>query len=376
MQVTEVCTKQDVVDFLKVTRIIYKNTPQYVQPLDVDIEKIFDSKQNKFFRHGEATRWVLKNDDGNLIGRVAAFINQKDVNNHPQSTGGMGFFECINNQEAAFLLFDTCKSWLQERDIQAMQGPVNFGERDKFWGLVVENFEHPPYYNQNYNLAYYVPFFKEYGFKTSFQQFIYHRQIQDPLQDKFVERAHKIFANPDYSIETIKKNNPSKYAEDFRTIYNRAWANRDGVGFKGMNAIQAKAIINSMKPIIDEKLTYFAYYKGEPVGFYISLPEINQVFKKFNGKLNLWNKIRLMYHLKMRKCRTSFGLAFGIDPYHQGKGLEGALFYALSQNVQPKKLYDDVVITWIGDFNPKMINIIENIGAKKIQTMETLRKIF
>jgi GNAT superfamily N-acetyltransferase len=376
MQVTEVRTKQDVVDFLKVTRIIYKNTPQYVQPLDVDIEKIFDSKQNKFFRHGEATRWVLKNDDGNLIGRVAAFINQKDVNNHPQPTGGMGFLECIDNKEAAFLLFDTCKSWLQERDMQAMEGPINFGERDKFWGLVVENFEHPPYYNQNYNLAYYVPFFKEYGFKTSFQQFIYHRQIQDPLQDKFVERAHKIFANPDYSIETIKKNNPNKYAEDFRTIYNRAWANRDGAGFKGMNAIQAKAIIKSMKPIIDEKLTYFAYYKGEPVAFYISLPEINQVFKKFNGKLNLWNKLRLMYHLKTRKCKTSFGLAFGVDPNHQGKGLEGALFYALIKNVQPKKLYHDVIITWIGDFNSKMINIIESIGAKKIQTMETLQKVF
>lgn len=376
MQVTEVRTKQDVIDFLKVTRIIYKNTPQYVQPLDVDIEKVFDIKQNKFFRHGEATRWILKDGKGNLIGRVAAFINQKDCNNHPQPTGGMGFFECIENKEAAFLLFDTCKAWLKNRGMQAMEGPINFGERDKFWGLVTENFEQPPYYNQNYNLAYYVPFFRDYGFKTRFKQFIYHRSIKEPLQDKFVERAEKIFQNPDYKVETIKKNNPTKYAEDFRKIYNRAWANREGTGFKGMNAAQAKAIINSMKPIIDEKLTYFAYYKEQPVGFYISLPEINQIFKKFNGKLNWFNKIRLMYYLKTNQCKTSFGLAFGIDPDHQGKGLEGALFYALAQNVQPKNLYHDVVITWIGDFNPKMINIIENLGAKKIQTMETLQKVF
>jgi hypothetical protein len=376
MQIFEVRSKRDVKDFLSLARIIYKNTPQYVQSLDVDIEKVFDKKQNKFFRHGEATRWILRNKDGELIGRVAAFINKKEVNAHKQPTGGMGFFECIDSQEAAFTLFDTCQAWLAEKGMQAMEGPINFGERDKFWGLVVENFDQEPYYNQNYNPAYYVPFFKEYGFKVRFQQYIYHRTVHTPLQQKFVDRAEKIYADPNYSIEKIKKNNPDKYAEDFRQVYNRAWANREGTGFKGMHSAQAKAIIRSIKPIIDEQLTYFAYYKNEPVGFYISLPEINQIFKKFKGKFNWWNKLRFMYHLKTGKCRTSFGIAFGIDPAHQGKGLEGAIFDKLSRNIQKSNAYDDVVITWIGDFNPKMINIIENLGAHKIQTMETLQKVF
>lgn len=376
MQVIEVKSKKDKKDFLKLTRIIYKRTPQYVQPLDKDIEAVFDASKNKFFRHGEATRWILKDNRGELIGRVAAFINDKDKKNHPEPTGGMGFFECIDDKNAAFLLFDTCKYWLSHRDIKAMEGPVNFGERDKFWGLIVKNFDQQPYYNQNYNPEYYVKFFKDYGFKTRFQQFIYYRNLHEKLQDKFVERAQKIYNNPAYRLSSIKKNNLNKYAEDFRTVYNRAWANREGTGFKGMNAAQAKAIMASIKPIVDERLTFFAYYNNEPIGFYISLPEINQIFKKFNGKFGWWQKIKFLYNLKAGKCRTSFGIAFGVDPDHQGKGIEGALFDQLAKAIQPNKAYNDVVITWIGDFNPKMINIIEGIGAKKIQTMETLRVVF
>lgn len=376
MQVIEVRSKSDMKEFLTLTRIIYKNTPQYVQPLDVDIRNIFDPKKNKFFRHGEATCWILKNNQGELIGRVAAFINQKDMNNHPQPTGGMGFFECINDQKAAFKLFDTCQHWLVQKGMKAMEGPVNFGERDKFWGLLTENFEQAPYYNQNYNPAYYVSFFRNYGFETRFKQFIYARKVNTPLQDKFLERANRIAADDDYRIEPIRKKYATKYAEDFRTIYNRAWANREGTGFKGMHAAQAQAIIKSMKPVLDERLCYFAYYKNEPVGFYISLPEINQIFKKFNGKLNLWNKLRLMYMLKTGYCKTTFGIAFGIDPDHQKKGLEGAIFNAFLQKVEPSQAYHDVVITWIGDFNPKMINIVENLDAKLLQTMETLQKVF
>ena len=241
---------------------------------------------------------------------------------------------------------------------------------------IVENFDRPPYYNQNYNPAYYVPFFRKYGFETKFKQFIYYRKVNDKLQDKFIDRANNIYANPDYHFEHIKKNQANKYAEDFRQIYNRAWANRDGLAFKSMQAAQARAIIKQMKPIIDEKITHFAYYKNKPVAFYISLPEINQIFKKFNGKFHWWNKLRFLFYLKTGVCKTSFGLAFGIDPDHQGKGMEGALFDQIAKHMQHTNTYEDVVITWIGDFNPKMINIIENLGARKIQTMETLEKEF
>ncbi len=107
----------------------------WVCPLDKEIESIFDPKKNVYFKHGEATRWILKDDQGELNGRVAAFIDHNTAQKHDQPTGGMGFFECINDQEAANLLFDTAREWLKERGMEAMDGPINFGETDKYWGL-------------------------------------------------------------------------------------------------------------------------------------------------------------------------------------------------------------------------------------------------
>lgn len=374
MEIIEVNSSHIIKEFQKVPFIIYKNDSNYVQHLKHDIEGVFDKKKNKFFRHGEAIRWVLKSDQGELLGRVAAFINNKDIKSNKLPVGGMGFFECIDNKEAAFQLFDQCKEWLKSKGIEAMDGPINFGERDKYWGLIIENFTLPPYYAQNYNPEYYISFFESYGFQVFFKQYIYHRSVKDPLQDQFVLRAQRIAKDGRYSIRPIEKNKLEKYAEDFRTIYNRAWVKHDN--HKGMPQAQAMALMNKIKPVIDEDLIYFVYYNERPIGFYISLPEINQLFKYVKGNFNWIGKLKFLYHKWRGSCTTSFGVAFGIDPDFQGKGIEGAIFNELGKRIQPTMKYQDIIITWIGDFNPKMIQIIEGLGAKKIRTMATYRKLF
>lgn len=374
MKIIAVNSPDTIRDFHKVPFIIYKDDLNYVQHLKNDIEGVFDKNKNKFFRHGEATRWILKNEKGELLGRVAAFINKKDIKPNKIAVGGMGFFECINNKQAAFTLFDQCREWLSSKDIQAMDGPINFGERDKYWGLITENFTLSPYYAQNYNPEYYISFFESYGFQVFFKQFIYHRSVKDALQEKFIQRAERIARDSRYSIQTIKKNNLPKYAEDFRTIYNRAWVKHDN--HKGMPYPQAMALMKKIKPVIDEDLVYFVYFEDKPVAFYISLPEINQLFKYVNGNFNWLGKLKFLYRRWRGACTTSFGVAFGIDPDFQGKGLEGAIFNELGKRIQPTMKYQDIIITWIGDFNPKMIQIIEGLGAKKIRTMATLRKLF
>jgi hypothetical protein len=375
MRIHEVSTKTDIKEFLNIHRSLYKNDPHFISHLNQDIEKVFDDKQNKFYRHGEATRWILKDEQGKTIGRVAAFINKKEKLEQP--TGGVGFFECIDNKEAAFLLLDTCKAWLAERDMEAMDGPVNFGEKDKYWGMIIDNFEASPYYCQNYNPAYYVRLFEEYGFEIYYKQLIFKREVAMKMQGKFFDRAARIRNNPKYEIRNIKKNELDKFTEDFREIYNAAWGRREGDKFSGMHKAQAKAIMNSIKPVIDEDLTHFVYHEDKPVAFYISLPEINQIFKHVNGNLNWWGKIKFMYHLKVKKsCKTSFGIAFGIHPSHQGKGLEGAIIDNVRAHIQPTLKYDDIIITWIGDFNPKMIAIIESLGATLYRTMATYRFLF
>ncbi len=375
MTITEVVTPAHNTAFLTVVNRIYKGNDVYVRPLDKDIEGIFDPKKNKYFRHGKATRWILTNESGETIGRVAAFVNDKYTSQFP-GVGGMGFFECIDNREAAFLLLDTAKKWLQEQGMESMDGPINFGERDKFWGLTIENFKQGPYYGQNYNPEYYVKFFTEYGFKEYYQQLLYYRKVDDPLQEKFEERAQRLKSDANYEVRKIDKKDLPKLAREFREVYNKAWGKREGDKFVGMSEAQAAGITKALKPILDDRLAFFAYYKGEPIGFYIGIPELNAIFKKFNGKFGLWQKLQFLYYLKTGTCKTGVGVVFGVDPAHQGKGVEGLIFKYASESIRGKNLYEDVIITWLGDFNLKMINIIESIGGRLTQKMATMRYNF
>jgi len=161
MQLIEVTTATLARDFIKVNVEINKGNTNYIRPLDKDVNEVFDKKKNKAFRHGKCIRWILKDNSGKLTGRIAAFTNKKYRNKGDDvPVGGIGFFDCINDQGAANLLFDTAKQWLTANGMEAMDGPVNFGERDRWWGLVVEGFQEPMYC-MNYNYPYYQQLFEQ-----------------------------------------------------------------------------------------------------------------------------------------------------------------------------------------------------------------------
>lgn len=375
MNFKEVQTENDRRAFLEVAPVIYKSDRNWVRPLDKDIESVFDSKKNKFFRHGEAARWILRDNHGNPLGRVAAFINRKTANTSEQPTGGMGFFECVKNKEAAFMLFDKCQHWLKERGMEAMDGPVNFGERDRWWGLLVDGF-FDPVYGMNYNPPYYRNFFEEYGFKNYYEQYFYLYKVSQQIPANYRERSERLARDPEYRAVHIEKRNLDKYLEDFRTIYNKAWGGSYR-GFRPMPKEQAKNIIYSLKPVMDENIVWFAYYKDEPIAFFIMLPEINQIFKHINnGRLGLLEKMRFMWLRWRGACRKMYGVVFGVVPEFQGKGVEGYIIMAAAKHVQPMNRYDDLEMTWIGDFNPKMIHLVESLGTQKVRTAITYRKLF
>jgi hypothetical protein len=376
MTIHEVATATDKRDFLVFPISLYKNFPAWIRPLDKDIENVFDPEKNKTFRHGEITRWILKNEQGETIGRVAAFVDQKTVNKgNEQPTGGIGLFECIENNNAAFMLFDTCKQWLQAKGIEAMDGPINFGSRDRWWGLLVDGYDREPNYQCNYNPPYYQNYFEQYGFKTYFNQFTFARKIQDPLSPKLARKAELIAKEEGYEFRHLRKDEIKHLGEYLRAVYNKAWANR--AENPEITSLQAALIVKQMKPILDEKLLYFGFYKSEPISFFLSLPEINQIFKHLNGKLNWLGKLKFGWY-QFRKINTkAFGILFGVAPEHQGKGADGAMIMAAREVLQDQyKRYDEYEMNWIGDFNPKMINVVEQVGGFVSKTHITYRKLF
>jgi len=361
-------------EFLQVPLIIYKNDSNFIQPLDHDINDVFDPKKNKAFRFGEANRWILKNENGELIGRIAAFVNKKYKNKgDEQKTGGIGFFESINDQQAADMLFDVAKSWLMQRGMEAMDGPINFGERDRWWGLVVEGFK-PPIYLMNYNPPYYKDLFENYGFKNFFNQICWQLPVHTRLNEKFVEQAEKYNALPGFSISHIKKNNIKKFAEDFCKVYNKAWASHEGN--KQLSKEVAFKMFKSMKPVMDEKLVWFVYKGDEPIAFWVNLPELNQIFKRFNGKFGLIEKLRFLW-LKRKGVNDKFtGIVFGVIPEFHGMGIDYYMIMEGAKVIQNETNYKDLELQWQGDFNPKILNISKNLGATHSRILTTYRYIF
>ena len=375
MKILEVNNKKLEKDFIDISKKIYKNEQYWVRPLNVDINNIFDKNKNKTYRHGNLNRWIITNNN-EVIGRIAAFYNNKTLKiGNKIPTGGCGFFECINDQKAANKLFNKAKSWLISNNVEAMDGPINFGERDKWWGCLVKGFNINPNYQQNYGKNYYKDLFENYGFKLLFKQFTFTRNITDPLSERLYYKTKIAMKNPNYNFKHINKNNLEKYANDFRKVYNEAWSKYPGVS--KLSSLQAKSIIQQLNPILDEKIAWFAYDKKEPVGFFICIPEMNQIFKHVNGKLNLIGKIKVFFHLKILKsCKKIIGLVFGIVPSHQGKGLDGALIIATSETIQKKLSYDILELNWIPDFNLNMIKVAEQVGVQIAKVHHTYRYHF
>jgi hypothetical protein len=374
MKIIEVTNKKTTQDFLNLPWFIYKDDKNWIPHLIQDIEKVFDPTKNKAHSKGKVIRWVLKDDSNKAIGRIAAFINYDLANSFKQPTGGLGFFECINDKDAAFLLFDTAKQWLIENEMEAMDGPINFGEKNMFWGLLTENFTDPNSYGMNYNPPYYQNLFEDYGFEVYYKQLMSKRDMSVPVQDVFVEKSERLMKRKEYSISNVRNLSLKQIAENFRTVYNDAWAGHDN--FKSMDLKTANEIMQTLKPIYDKDIMVFVYYKETPIAFYINIPELNEIFKYVNGNLNWLGKLKFLYYQWKKPPTTMVGIVFGVSRKFQGRGVEGAMIKWSQENIVTLNRYNETVLTWIGDFNPKMLKISDYLGAKVYRKYHTYRYLF
>ena len=359
-------------EFLNVVNSIYKDDQAYIRPLNQDIEKVFDPKKNPFFNYGKCVRWILKDNNNCTIGRVAAFINEKKAFIYDQPTGGIGFFECINDKDAAILLFDTAKKWLQDHQMKAMEGPINFGENDTFWGLLVEGFSAPSY-GMNYHLPYYHQLFTDYGFVTAYEQLTNHIDLTIPFPARFTKIANWVAAKPDYTFEHFRKDNAEKYINDLMEIYNDGW--KDFENFVPIKKETLTASFKQMEAIMDEHLILFAYANGEPASFIVMIPDANQMIKDLDGKLGLLQKLKFAYKRWVGVNRMR-AVVMGTKTNFQKLGLESALFIKLGEYVLPKNQYKELELSWVGDFNEKMLAIHQATGATFGKRHLTMRKTF
>lgn len=374
MQIEEVRNKRQAKDFLRVPKKLYRNDTTWVCPLDREIEAVFDRGKNTFFRHGDATRFVIRNSKGQLAGRIAAFIDEKSAWSHEQPTGGTGFFECINDQGAANLLFDTAREWLAARKMEAMDGPINFGETDKYWGLLVEGFSHPAY-EIAYNFPYYQELFENYGFQTYYNQEGFHLDITRPLPKRFAKIATWLMNKEAYTFEHFRWKEINRHVNDFAEVYNQAWASFK----KNFEPMQPEYIILTLKKarmIIEEEFIWIAYKDGRPIAIYLMYPDLNQILKHLDGRMHPWNMLKFLYLKNRRTMTRARGVLMGVVPEFQGKGIEAAIIMKLQEMFKRKPHYTEIEFSWVGDFNPKMKNIFLSVGSIPAKKYKTYRILF
>lgn len=376
MQILPVTGKKEEDKFLSVADDLYANDPDWIKPLNKDIINTFDPARNKAFRFGKTSRWILLGDNNKTIGRIAAFINSRYKNKGDEfPVGGIGFFECINNQQAADMLFDKAAQWLQQEGMKAMDGPINFGERDRFWGLLTKGFQ-SPLYCMNYNPPYYKELFENYGFKPFYDQICLGMNPKEKLADKITSRHKAVSEDKNFSASHLDKSRLEKFAVDFATVYNKAWAGHGGL--KQLSKEQVMIMFRQMKPVMDERIIWFAYYKNEPVAIFTNIPDLNQWFRHLNGKFGLWQKLRFLWLKKFKPNPKFVGLVFGVVPEWQGKGVDAYIIGEAQKLIgSPAIPYTQYEMQWIGDFNPKMLNVGEGLGnVSRTRILTTYRHIF
>ncbi len=372
MNIIEVKEKSTITEFLKVPKLLYKNDKNWTCPLDVEIEGIFDPENNSCFKTGEAKRWILKNDSNELIGRISAFYDKNKMNvNNKQPTGGIGFFECINDKKASSLLFDTAQEWLKDKGLEAMDGPINFGENITNWGLLIEGFMHQGY-GMQYHFPYYKELFEDYGFQEYFKQHTFHKDLTEPFPERQEKFSRHVGTKEGYSFEHFTFENSKKYIEELTYIFNEVWADFHE-DYTPMDYNDIKKIFDEAKPIIDEKIILYAYFEGKPVSMVMLLPDVNQVLKKLNGKLNLIGKIKFVANKK--KINRARLLMTGVVPSQQRTYIIGALFMKMIDALIENG-YKELEMSWVGDYNVSVNKIYSTLGIPIVKKHATYRYLF
>jgi hypothetical protein len=359
--------------FINLPRKLYKQDPSWVCTLDSDIRSIFDPRKNTFFHHGDCKRWIAIDTKGETIGRIAAFINYQKTKGYPDPAGGIGFFECVKDDEIARQLFQAAGEWLRANGMKAMDGPINFGENDKFWGLLVEGFQSPSY-GMNYNPPYYIDFFESFGFQKLYDQYTNVLKVDKPMPERFTRISDWVMKKDEYRFKCFSPSRKEKYFRDFQEVYNDAWN-----GFDNFVPIELETIRESfrqMEPIMDERIIWFAYHNDQPIAFILCLPDVNQLLKPLHGKMHSLNKLRFVWYRKRNTIERIRIIVMGCKQKFQNRGIESALIRCLQNEVLPRHTVKEVELAWVGEFNKKMIALHEATGAVRSKVHRTYRYYF
>lgn len=306
----------------------YEGDPNWVAPIKMDRMKLLNREKNPFFKHADM-QLFLAYDGKEIVGRVAAITNDNHNAIHKDKVGFFGFFESTNNQEVADKLFDAAVLWLKSKGMTDIRGPVNPSTNDEV-GLLVDAFDMPPVILMPYNPPYYQQLIENYGFKKEKDLLAYILHHDTYASEKLTRMQQIVRDRKGITIRALNFKDGKQFKADVKTlkeIYNAAW--QPNWGFVKMTDAEFDFLANDLKTIAEPKLTIIAEIKGKPVGFALSLPDINQslIYNKRGGILGaVWCLLT-----KKKKIDLTRIIVLGVLPEYQSSGIDAVLYHEIGE---------------------------------------------
>lgn len=351
--------------FLQLPGLINENDPNWVKPLDNDILAVFDPAANKLIEHGDIEKWLLW-DGKEAVGRIVAFINPETSFKENIAVGGIGFFDCFNDQKISTWLFEAAKAWLKAREMEAMDGPINFGRKDRWWGLLVEN-NMPPSYGMNYNQPYYANLFEAFEFHPYYFQYTYNINVANRNLNHSIE-------NTLFQVKHFNSTQIEEFVLFFIEAYNNSWKHKKRI--QKLNYETALTFFKSIADFQKEEFIWIGFYNKVPVAYFILMPDLNQFINENNGKLTNRLKRKIGEQIAGKEGNKLLCLGLGMELKYREQGFDLALINKALSYLKNNTSYSDIETSWIGDFSVSLINMMDSIGAVKIKTHITYRKLF
>lgn len=358
MQIRQVSNKKDFDEFIRFPWKVYQGNRNWVPPLISEMKFILGS-ENPFFHHAEAA-YFLASRNGEIVGRIAAIIDRNHINVHNEQAGFFGFFECFPDAAVAKSLLDTAGQLLKERDIEIMRGPINPSTNDEC-GFLLEGFDSPPMIMMTYTPPYYLDYMERSGLIKSKDLYAYISVIKEVSAGNRLERlASAIKARvPGLVVRPANMRNFQKELEAVKDIYNSAWSRN--WGFVPMTDEEIESMAKRLKPLVVPELLIMAEINGNPAGFFMAVPDYNQVLNRINGKLGPVEIVKFLWY--SRKISDIRVLTMGVKEEYRKKGIEG-LLYLESFKFAMRKGYERAEMSWVLEDNELMKKGCELMGGK------------
>lgn len=368
-------TKKQIELFHQLSFEIYQDYPKWIPSFRFEIEQVFDPGSNDFFKTGECERFLVF-DDNTPVARFAVMNNPDRDKVLEPKMGGFGFIEMINELKLAQEIIHFSAAWHKKRGYQAMRGPINFGENDRYWGLLVENFEEPPVYGMFYHPPYYKNLLEKTGAQKLDDHWSYKRSFSEPVPERMVKITNRIENKPGVTLRAIDMKNVGRDAEYIRQIYNEAWRDQDiherETEFTELTSDTVSNMIKQLKPVLIPPSTLIAFVNGEPASFVVCIPDLNEISAETHGQLRWWHYPKLLWFKRRAKhLRT---LVYGTRPKYRKLGLEALTFtrgIEFTRNAVPSLEYLEGA--WVSEKNWLMQRSLEALGCRHHKTHRTYK---